>query len=269
MSARQLIVLVVAAIAALGALLLIRGMGGNHAPTTAKVEPPMAGEQVLVVANDVPQGAALKPNDIAWRLFPTASVNAGFIRQTQQATAANEYVGAVTRRPFLAGEPITAASVVQPNHHGFMAAELRAGYRAVAIKIKPETSAGGFIQPNDHVDVILTVENDHSDNTGASSKVANSDVVLEDVRVLALDDTVQTQANGDAPTRVNADVAVLELSPEDARALAQADALGDISLSLRGVESETADAMSGQRHQRSQGAILVHAFGTVSSGGGR
>jgi Flp pilus assembly protein CpaB len=94
--------------------------------------------------------------------------------------------------------------------------------------------------------------------------------VLQDVRVLALDDTVTTQASGDAPTRVQAGVAVLELSPDEARTLAAANALGDISLSLRSVETGTADAggSSNRAHQR-QGTILVHAFGTVSAGGGR
>ena len=157
-----------------------------------------------------------------------------------------------------------------PNGHGFMAAELHPGYRAVAIKIKPETSAGGFIQPNDHVDVILTTSNEHSDNSGSSNKEVNSDVVLQDVRVLALDDTVTTQASGDAPARVQADVAVLELTPDDARTLSAADALGDLSLSLRSVETGTADSSgsSNRAHQR-QGTILVHSFGTVSAGGGR
>lgn len=270
MSARQLIVLVVAAIAALGALLLIRGMGANHAQTTAKAEAPIAGEQVLVASADIAQGAAIKPGDLAWRQFPTASVNGAFIRQSAQPSASSEFVGAVARRSFVAGEPIVAVSVVQPNNRGFMAAELHPGFRAVAIKIKPETSAGGFIQPNDHVDVLLTVSNEHSDNSGSSNKEVSSTVVLEDVRVLALDQTTQTQAAGDAPQHVDADIAVLELNPDDARALAAADALGDLSLSLRSVEAGTADATSGRpRLQQHQGTILVHAFGTVSNGGGR
>ena len=269
MSARQLIVLAIAAIAAIGALLLIRGMGAsnNHAQAAAKVEAPIAGEQVLVVANDIPQGAAIKSSDLAWRQFPTASVNSNFVRQSAQPNAQQDMAGAVTRRNFLAGEPLTAAMVVQPNGRGFMAAELTAGYRAVAVKIKPETAAGGFIQPNDHVDVILTTEDDHADNSGASNKVVNSSLVLEDVRVLALDDTVQTQQQGNAPTRVNADVAVLELSPDDARVLAQAGALGSLSLSLRSVEAGAADNGANHARRQRQGSILVHAFGSVSGGG--
>jgi pilus assembly protein CpaB len=126
MSARQLIVLAIAAIAAIGALFLIRGMSANRAAPTA-VEAPIAGEQVLVAARNIPQGAALAPGDIAVRLFPQESVTSNFVRVSQQPSAQAEYVGAVTRRAFAAGEPITLNSVVQPEGRGFMAAQLEPG----------------------------------------------------------------------------------------------------------------------------------------------
>ena len=80
MSARQLIVLVVAAIAAVGALLLIRGMGARQAEQPAAEAEQIAGEQVLVAARDVPQGAALTPSDLAVALFPQSSVSPSFVR---------------------------------------------------------------------------------------------------------------------------------------------------------------------------------------------
>src|SRR5262245_11189344 len=103
MSARQLLFLVVAATAALGALLLIRGMGARQAQQ-AKAEAPVAGEQVLVLAADVAQGAPLKPSDLAWRVFPHESVSAHFVRQASQPNGLTDFTGAVTRRPFQAGE---------------------------------------------------------------------------------------------------------------------------------------------------------------------
>lgn len=266
MSARQLIVLVVAAIAAIGALLIIRGMGSRETAEPVAAEN-IAGEQVLVVTRDIPQGAALVPSDLAVRLFPEASVAPQFVRLSQQPSAQAEYVGAVTRRAFAQGEPITSGSVVQPEGGGFLAAQLEPGFRAVSVEIEPSTSAGGYIQPNDRVDVIMTarVEGD-----GGRDGV-RSDVVLQDIRVLALDDIVQAQTSGDAPTRVTASVAVLELSAGDARTLALADAMGDLTLALRGVEME----MVGQRRATTQnamnssGTVRVHAFGSVSDGGRR
>ena len=209
MSARQLIVLVVAGIAAVAALLLIRGMGGrDEAPEAEATQ--ITGEQILVAARDVPQGAALSPSDLAVALFPERSVGQSFVRLTAQPSAQADYVGGVTRRAFAAGEPITAGSVVQPDGRGFLAAQLEPGFRAVAIEIDAQTAAGGYIQPNDHVDVIVTTRLQSGE--GGGSEQVNSNILLEDVRVLALGDTTQTQTEGEGPQAIEAGVAVLELT---------------------------------------------------------
>lgn len=265
MSARQLIVLVVAAIAAIGALLLIRGMGSREevAPTTDANA--IAGEQVLVAARDVPQGAALSPSDLAVVLFPTGSVSEAFVRLSAQPSAQADFVGAVTRRPFVQGEPITAGAVVQPDGRGFMAAQLEPGFRAVAIDVDAETAAGNYIQPNDHVDVIVTSRS----NNGGSGEQINSNVVLEDVRVLAIGETTQPQDSGEGPARVEGGFAVLELTQEDARTLALANELGTVSLALRGVQVETVGMRapsSGRGLSQQSGSVRIHAFGAVTGG---
>ncbi|MGE0595005.1 MAG: Flp pilus assembly protein CpaB [Hyphomonadaceae bacterium] len=264
MSARQLIVLAVAAIAAIGALLLIRGMGSGQAePAEATAQ--IGGVEVLVAARDLPQGAALAPSDLAVRVFPEDTVSSQFVSITAQPAAQSEYVGAVTRRTFVQGEPIIMGSVLQPDGRGFLAAQLDPGFRAISIEVDASTFAGGYIGPNDRVDVIMTAR----DESGGNNAM-RSDIVLEDIRVLAIDDAMQPQTAGEAPTRAAApQVAVLELSAPDARTLALADAMGDITLALRGVEME----MVGQRQPAAQrglsqsvGPIRVHAFGTVSGG---
>jgi pilus assembly protein CpaB len=267
MSARQLIVLVVAAIAAIGALFLIRGMGARQASAPQAEAAAIAGEQVLVAARDVAQGAALTPSDLAVVLFPTDSVAPSFIRLSQQPSAQADFVGAVTRRAFVQGEPITTGAVVQPEGRGFMAAQLEPGFRAVAVEIDEQTAAGGYIQPNDHVDVIVTSRIQSRD--GGSGEQVTSNVILEDVRVLALGDTTQTQAEGEAPATIQANVAVLELSQEDSRQLALAGELGTVSLALRGVQVETvgmANRSSGRQLGQQGGSVRIHAFGTVSGG---
>ncbi|MES1198989.1 MAG: Flp pilus assembly protein CpaB [Pseudomonadota bacterium] len=270
MSARQLIVLGVAFLAAIGALFLIKGMGARPSPHAAAAET-IAGQEVLVALHDIPQGAALTAADMGPRLFPQASVNSQYVPVAQQS----EMAGAVTRRAFVTGEPIVRGSVVQANDRGFMAAQLEPGYRAVAVKIESKTAAGEFIQPNDHVDVILTSHIQVHDN-GDSQEQVRSEIVLEDVRVLAIGEKVQTQSSGNAPEQAQGDTAVLELSAGDARVLAQADALGDITLALRGVEAEPPGlrAPSAARGlpsltEHAGGGVRVHAFGVVSDGGGR
>lgn len=265
MSARQLIVLVVAAIAAVGALLLIRGMGSNSAEPTAESTAPVIGEQVLIAARDIGQGAALTPSDIAIAAFPEQSISPAFVRLSAQPSAQAEYVGAVTRRSFARGEPITTNSVVQPEGRGFMAAQLPPGFRAVAVEIERQTAVGGFVQPNDRVDVIVT----HRVEEGSQRQV-RSEVVLQDVRVLALGDKTATQTTGDAPEVIEAQVAVLEVSAADARGLAMAVEMGSVSLALRGVQAETVgmgQARPSGGAGQSSGAVRVHAFGAVAGGG--
>ena len=267
MSARQLIVLVIAAVAAVGALLLIRGLGARQAEQTAAETEQIAGQQVLVAARDIPQGAALAPSDLAVALFPTSSVSNSFVRLDQQPSAQADFVGGVARRAFVQGEPIVAASIVQPDGRGFMAAQLEPGFRAVAIEIESTTAAGGFIQPNDHVDVIMTAR---VDNQGGSGETVRSDIVLRDVRVMALGDRTTTQTSGEAPEAVPASVAVLELSAEDARVLALADEMGTISLALRGVQAETVGMQTPDHgsplSQQQSGGVRVHAYGVVTGG---
>lgn len=258
MSARQLIVLAVAAVAAVLALVLIRGMASRPAATAETASAPIAGEQVLVVTRDVAQGAALTPSDLAVATFPEGSVSDAFVRVSAQPSAQADYVGAVTRRAFVRGEPLIAGAVVQPEGRGFMAAQLAPGYRAVALQIDRETAAGGFIQPNDHVDVLVTRSADGG---------AQSDILLEDIRVLAIGETTQPQTAGEAPAVVGGSVALLELTAEDARALAMADQGGTISLALRGVQVETVGMAASRRRVGQSGAVRVHAFGTVSGGG--
>lgn len=271
MSARQLIILAVAFVAAIGALFVIRGMNQPRPEPESAEQIAINGQQVLVMTRDVPQGAALTASDMAWRLFPQESVTDQFVRQANTPEAQTQFAGAVTRRSFAAGEPVIAGSVVLPDGRGFLAAQLAPGYRATSIEIEPQSAAGGYIQPNDRVDVLVTIKT-RLEGDGAQEQV-HTEVVLADVRVLALDDTVQTQATGDAPTRVTAAVAVLELSQNDSAVIASAQQRGDISLALRGVEAETANmrvpsasphATSGERG--GGGGIVVHAYGRT---GGR
>jgi Flp pilus assembly protein CpaB len=85
----------------------------------------------------------------------------------------------------------------------------------------------------------------------------------------------QTQrVDAETPETVEGDVALLELSADDARALAQADAMGDISLVLRGVEAEAAGLRApsarrgaGMGDSSDSGVVRVHAYGTLSDGG--
>src|SRR6185436_7641769 len=141
--------------------------------------------------------------------------------------AIEDFIGAITRAPFTAGEPIREAKMIKANGAaGFMAAILPSGMRAVSTEISPETGAGGFILPNDRVDVILS----RRANDRAGNASPTSETILTNVRVLAIDQTVE-EKNGQRV--VVGKTATLEMSPRQAETLAQSRQLGSLSLALR------------------------------------
>jgi pilus assembly protein CpaB len=106
-----------------------------------------------------------------------------------------------------------------------MAAILPSGMRAISTEISPETGAGGFILPNDYVDVIVSRR-----ERGTSGDVHVSETILTNVRVLAIDQTVEDKGGQKV---VVGKTATLELAPQQAEILAQSRQQGTLSLALR------------------------------------
>ncbi len=77
-------------------------------------------------------------------------------RSPDRPDAIVEFEGAIARTPFVAGEPLRENRLIKGKGSGYMAAILPSGMRAISTEISAETGAGGFILPNDRVDVILT-----------------------------------------------------------------------------------------------------------------
>lgn len=137
-----------------------------------------------------------------------------------------QFMGAVVRQPFLKGEPIVAAKVVRAGESGYLAVLLPPGMRAMAVPVKVETAAGGFILPGDRVDVILSrrmSDAGHGDQFSSAT-------VLRNIKVLAIDQVAQ--ADKDETTVVGA-TATLQVGAEESEALALAKSEGDLSLTLR------------------------------------
>ncbi len=120
---------------------------------------------------------------------------------------------------------------------GFMAAILKPGTRAVSVSISPETGAGGFILPNDYVDVIVTREQEVNDGYSTTQTVT-SETLLSKIRVLAID---QSFKEGDGEQVVVGKTATIELTPAQAEALARAQLKGQISLALRALADNVED----------------------------
>src|SRR5690242_19558339 len=136
----------------------------------------------------------------------------------------------IVRTPFVAGEPIREAKLVNSKGSGFMAAILPSGMRAISTEISAETGAGGFILPNDRVDVILTKREKAGEKSGTD--VVNSEIILSNVRVLAID---QAPKEKEGQNALVGKTVTLELKPDQAETLTRARQSGTLALALRSI----------------------------------
>jgi pilus assembly protein CpaB len=185
---------------------------------------------VLVAKSDIGLGQAVTPEDMQWQTWPAATASNSFIRRNERPDATSQIAGSIARAPFIAGEPIRDPKLIKPNGSGFMAAILPTGMRAISTEISPETGAGGFILPNDRVDVILS-KRDKSPERGATD-IITSEIILSNVRVLAID---QAPKEKDGQNAVVGKTVTLELRPEQAETLARARQTGSLALALRSI----------------------------------
>ncbi len=162
MSKMRIIVLGVAIGAAGLAAFMAKGLIGKK-PEKEVVEVnkvPMV--SVLVAAKDLSMGERMLDASIAWRDWPKSSVDRVDDHQGRSAEALTEFQNARARLPIFKDEPMLDKKVVQPGQRGFMSAILPKGYRAISVGVSERSTAGGFILPNDRVDVLLTRKVDDS-----------------------------------------------------------------------------------------------------------
>ena len=236
MNTQRLVVLGLALVAACGAAFIVRGMMGGGTPqvVASAPAPVIKTTEILVAAEALQPGQPLDPAKVRWEKWPAASVSATFVTRDAVTSAEDVVQDTIVRAPILKDQPITTAALVHGKEAGFMAATLTPGMRAVSIMISTEAGAGGFILPNDHVDLILTQRsNDNPPRVRART-------FMRGVRVLAVDQVIKEEKDQKA---VLAKTATLELSPSQAETVARAQGMGQISLSLRPLNAE--DAVAG------------------------
>ena len=228
MKAARLVVLVVA-VAAGGVAALLAGRSDEPPPPAPVQIVKMDTVDILVARADIALGHAVSGQDLQWQQWPTQAASPAFVRRSEKPDAIEQLAGAIARSPFVAGEPIREAKLIKANGSGYMAAVLDKGMRAISTEISPETGAGGFILPNDRVDVILS-RRDREAEKASGSESHTSETILPNIRVLAID---QTLGEKDGQKVVIGKTATLELSPRQAETLALSRQLGTMSLALR------------------------------------
>ena len=216
---------------------------------------------VLVAKADIGLGQTVKPEDMQWQTWPAATASNSFIRRNEKPNATTEIAGSIARSPFIAGEPIRDQKLVRADGSGFMAAVLPAGMRAISTEISAETGAGGFILPNDRVDVILSRRLKNPDAPSAPDVVV-SEVILSNIRVLAID---QAPKEKDGQNTVVGKTVTLELKPEQTETLARARQSGTLSLALRSIADLNQVDVKGDDNRTKRGeTVNVIRYGVAS-----
>ncbi|MDN4986250.1 Flp pilus assembly protein CpaB [Bradyrhizobium arachidis] len=220
--------------------------------------------EVLVAKSDIQLGQAVKAEDLQWQTWPQATASSAFIRRDNRPDAQTQIAGSIARVPLMQGEPIREQKLVKADGSGFMAAILPTGMRAVSTEISAETAAGGFILPNDHVDIVLTRRLKNPDGANTNGQTGGNDLILSEViltniRVLAID---QAPKEKDGQSSLLGKTVTLELRPDQVAALSAARQGGTLTLALRSItDANAADGSPEDQALKRPGGISVIRYG--------
>ena len=237
MNLRLVIVVVLVIVGALGFYFF---SGDSEPPPQVEAAQPVKSDmdEILVAARDIPPGAIISDLDLKWIPFPIAALRPGMIAKSAEPTVNQVLKGSYARVPHIEGEPIRREKLVKTSGSGFVSAVLPAGMRAMSIPIDATgaNTAGGFVLPNDRVDVMRSVR---------AGDASRAELVLSDVRVIAIGRNLQDPQGPDRA--VQGSSATLEVSYDQARTLGEAQQLGSLFLLLRSLQDAGREGTDGRK----------------------
>jgi pilus assembly protein CpaB len=257
-------------VALLIAILMQSLLGGSAKPEILNEEPK---SQVLVATKKLKIGDTLAVDDMQWQEWPQSSLFSGAItKNSLEDPEAELPLSGRLRRSIEKGEPLLKAALVKEEKGNFVAATLGTGMRAMAIKVKAESSVGGFITPGDHVDVIMTYDirlpSDERVRDAAVSVISKkaAQTVLENIRVVAVDQEAKEVEETSVARTIT-----LEVDPVQSDKLALANAMGTLSLTLRklgdDVTRQTSDSIPEATTDVRVSNVVQELLGNESSSG--
>jgi len=223
MPIRNLATVAVAIFLGLVAVILVRTYLDQAVSVNAPA-PVVATVPVVVAAQAVARGAVLQPELLKVVNFPQDSVPEGAFQNLAQITGAQD-VQRMALRSLVANEPILPGKISGPGSNLNLALEITAGMRAVSLRADDVLGVGGFVLPGDRVDVQLTR------SVGPEEANKATQVLAENIRVLGVDQSSDDEA--DKPVVVKA--VTIEVTPDQAQAIALGQSVGVVSMALRRV----------------------------------
>ena len=229
------------------------GLAGFGAVAWVSAHPPKAAihkvmprtEAVIALAHDVRAGTLLKSDDLEAKTVPTTDVPTD--ATPDSADARRDLIGGMIRRSLTTGDVILPADVMRPGDHGFLAAVLQPGMRAVTIGVDAVSGTAGLIWPGDRVDVIMTQSID--DASVPLGRRVSAEAVLSNVRVIAIDqELVQGAAPGAPATATStARTVTLEVTETGVERVQLATRIGKLSLAVCSADAGAASSKNGGR----------------------
>jgi pilus assembly protein CpaB len=209
----------------------------THPPVDASAQP--AQVAILTVAHTVNAGNLLKSEDLTSADLSAAATPDGGL--PDKPDVRRDLVGGMVRHSLSAGDVLRAADVMRPGDHGFLAAVLQPGMRAVTVGVDAVSGTAGLIWPGDRVDVILTQQMDEA-SLPPGRRVA-AETVLQNVRVIAIDRLLVEGAVSGAPQTEGARTVTLEVTAEQAERVQVAGRIGRLSLTVRSADQPVAQTL--------------------------
>ena len=179
---------------------------------------PVSTRTIVVAAKPLRFGNEVTREHLREVPWPEASLPAGSFAKADEILTGGKRVALAAVEP---NEPMLASKMTGPGQRATLSAMLRDGLKAVTVRVNDVDGVGGFVLPGDHVDVSLTRQIDKGN--------ATSEVVLQNVRVLAIDQTADERL--EKPAVVKA--VTLEVDVIGAQKMSLAASVGSLSLILR------------------------------------
>lgn len=188
-------------------------------------------KMILVAAMPIEGGSLLTADDIQPKEVAVDQVVKEYNLDTPESRRG--LMGAMVKRNLGAGEAIRSDDLMRPSDHGFMAAVLSPGMRAVTINVDAASGSSGLIWPGDRVDLILTQVN--NDPGAPLGRRISAHTVLSNVRVVAVDSQLVSAPNRNAAASLDAQnrTVTLEVDEEQAQRVSVGMRLGRLSVSVR------------------------------------
>ncbi len=229
--------------AAVAAFVVSKGFLGGRPDAEVVEINKVPTSEVLVAVKDIQMGEKFGPGTLVWKAWPKDNLSISMITKEVKPGAKEELEAARARVAIYEGETLNDKKIIAADKPGFMSAILPKGMRAISVGISEHTGAGGFILPNDRVDVILTRK---FDNPPSTEKLVVSETVLSNVRVLAINQTFrqETGEDGDKVTVTEGKTATLELDLRQSEIVTMVESAGEISLALRSIAENDGKKLS-------------------------